>query len=109
MSALEFLATAVIATYAMIGGAVLNGAITSPYRCMHVLSFLHRWVRPFISSAVALWAVAIYRAIETDDFTTIVNDPIAWVAISEMILLEIFVLANRFAIEAGKTEYDQED
>ena len=98
---LELFAAAVIATYAMIGGAILNAAITNPKTCAPVLTWLYRWFRPLSSSAIALVIFAAGKRYFDGTLAGLFSDPLFWIAVAQAILLTLFSLAQRFVIEAS--------
>lgn len=92
MQLAEIVIATLLAIYAIVGGAVLNAAITNPHSCAKVLDWLWPWVAPLVPATIALCAVAIWQ-----------SWPAPWlnhlflIAAGQAAVLVLFWLANRFS------------
>lgn len=101
MTLLEFSAAVGVATLAMIGGAVLSAAITSPAPCQRVLAWLDGWIRPLAASLSALLLIALLRRFYWHQTAELFADPLVWLACAEAVFLFLQHLAWRFTELSG--------
>jgi hypothetical protein len=107
----EFVLATFVTVCAMVGGAILNAAITSPVQCKPILDWLWPWFRPFVAGSIGLFFFPLARHAFSGSLGEFWSDFTVWIAIAEGALLGIFVLADKFVDLASppvKDEIDRE-
>lgn len=94
MSFVEFSLAALTAFYAMVGGAILNAAITNPRNCRVLLNYIWNpaislfWVSAILPGTVGMWFAA-----DPERFDVITR-PLFWFAAANLVALLILYIAQ---------------
>lgn len=93
MHLVEIVIATLIATYAIVGGAVLNAAITNPHACAKVMDWLRPWVAPLVPATIALCVIAILKSWPDGPWL----NHLFLIAVAQAAVLVLFWLASRFS------------
>lgn len=90
MSIIEFIAAAVVAIYAMVGGAFLNAAITSPQNTKKLLKAAWTTIFDFLLNGITFLAVAVAGYVTVFRQEGLAANPFLWVAAAQLALYGTF-------------------
>lgn len=90
MSFLEFLAAAVLAVYAMVGGAFLNASITAPQNAAKVLVAGWQTIFEFLINGVLILLICVVLWFLLDTTEPFHHNPFIWVGAGHLALGAIF-------------------
>lgn len=95
MSMLEFMAAAVIAVYAMVGGAFINAAITAPENMRKLLISGWKSIIEFLLYGVAFLVCAVIVTAITWPNSDLSMNPFLWMSAAHLALFGAFYGCRR--------------
>lgn len=108
MTLLEIIAAGVIAFYAMLGGAFLSAAISSPRNCLIAIGDI--WADAltwFIGGLIFLMAAAVLALVF--NFPMIAIAPLLWMDIAHVVWFMILAMSRQIAESIVKHKDDDQD
>ncbi|WP_417714223.1 hypothetical protein [Pseudophaeobacter arcticus] len=109
MTPLEVFAAIAIALFTMIGGVLLNAAITSPRNCIKTVEFLHKWVRSLLGGSLALAIYALLNRYIRHTSDSLTTDPLMLISIIGFVFFGLFLLAEKIAMVLTATNVTAEN
>lgn len=100
MSLLDILITMAIAAYAMLGGALLNAAITAPENYLKLMSKNWKDIFSILAGGAALIIGGVLiMAFQIEPATSIDDNPLIYLGIAHIAIGGIFWLCRKISID----------